>query len=310
MGTSRLATLFALFLAVGCGGSSSDQRTFYFVDIPENPELVELEQRVAALRAELAGTTPSSAERPRLLVALASELEMLIYARAQSRTAEPDYSEVVALYDDLLSNHAGSSRTALALVESGALLLEAGRLDEGVARLERVEREFPEAVVRPTACMHLGDVAFAQGRLAAAEPLLECGADSTDSGIASDSNYMLGWVYLNGQRYNDAVDAFQRVASGSGDDDMIAAAERDTLLVFGQMSDGVERALETFGERPELLSILLAYYADLAHPEFERLANFLLSTYPEDVDAPDWCALWAANNAQTSGSGEGHESCR
>ncbi len=295
----------ALTFSAACGGSSNNAAPVYFVEIPANPELVVLEQRVEGLRTQLAATQPADPGRTGLIVELAEDLELLIFGRSQPATGSegpvhtdvlPDYSEVIDLYLQLVAENPMAEQAPNALLQAGLLLAEAGREDSGHV-FQRIIYEYPTSPEVFEACLHLGEQAFHQQAFSTATEHMSCARDSYDRPVANYANYVMGWIHYNLNEYQAALDAFELVRSGSPARDMLETTERDMLLAMAQLDDGVTIATETFGDRPAHLSMLLSLYTDTGQvAEFDQLLEFLLETYPGSPELEGWCAQVRAVN--------------
>lgn len=304
----RIIAAISVFALLACGGSSGSRSDapMVFVDIPDNPELVRLEQEVAEGRARLAAMDVADARRPGLIMALAEQEELLIYGRADAdETAQsdrrarqtfadegptgPDYSPVIALYQELVDHHPGSEHVPKALYELGELLAEAGRTDESQAAWWHLSDEFPYSDFAARGCCQLGDQAFVDQRLDEAERAYSCAVDGADPESALYGRYMLAWVALNLRDYDAAIEGFDTVrATGTGE--WAEAADRDVLMALAQADGGIEMAIDRFADRPEHLGLLLSFLAGVLDPDFPALASYLLTTHAERAEAAQWCS--------------------
>lgn len=311
--TTKLIVLLALATTfTACGGASNNPPPVYFVEIPANPELVMLEQRVEGLRAQLAATQPSEPGRAGLIVELAEQLELLIYGRSQPESNNqgpvhtavlPDYTEVIDLYLQLVAEEPTAVQAPYALLQAGQLVEEAGGEEAGPI-FGRIVYEYPESEQVPEACLHLGSNAFIAQAFTSAVEYMNCAKEANDPGIANYANYVLGWIHYNLADFQAALDAFELVRQDSPSSDMLEATERDMLLVMAPMEDGVTIATETFGSRPEHLSLLLSIFSGTGQvDEFDQLLDYLLETHPESSEVEAWCAEAADVNRQVGREG-------
>ena len=319
MAMNRILVTTLLLISLGwvaCGGPSPPPLPM-FVEMPESIEVALLEQRVAALRADLRALALDDPRRPQTIVDLARDQELLIYARTQTGATssplvdapEPDYAPVIALYLQVLTEHPGAADSVkAALLEGGQLALEVGRTAEGEALLNRAIDEYPGTDESHTACLVLGDRSFTDSRLVDAKNYLSCAAESDNLATRDNARYMLGWIALNLQQFEEAYELFDGLATSSSSAELAAAAERDLLIVLAYLEGGAARAITRSGDRPELLATLLSLYLDLAHPEFPSLADHLLTTYPDHADVESWCAL-ASSYAELIGRPLDYEAC-
>ena len=260
---------------------------------------------------------PDDPSRPQTIINLAREQELLIFARAQAEASvsplvearSPDYTPVIALYEQVLSEHPEShSHVRTALLEGGHLLFEADQSEEGKLLFNRLIAEYPDTSESQAACLILGEHHLVLGELLEARTYLSCAAESGDRTFGEPARYMLGWIAVNLGEYEEAFAVFDQLRTTSPSEDLAAAADRDLLIVLAYLDDGANRAITVFGDRPDHLSDLLSLYNDMAHPDFMTLAEHLLSTYPTHALTESWCAE-SANFAERLGQTFDHNAC-
>lgn len=126
----------------------------------------------------------------------------------------------------------------------GAGLQQAGRPADARAVWQRLLRAYPQSAFVPDVQLGLGEAAFNDGDLAAAEALYQEAARATEARVRDYARYKLAWTHLNLGRADDALAGFLAVAT-SASDPLRREARKDLVRAYAE-AGRADRALAFF----------------------------------------------------------------
>ena len=176
-----------------------------------------------------------------------------------------DYSEVEAIYDDMLGRP-GSPQRRWALVGKGWLLLRQNRSEEAEQQTRDALLLYPHSALLQA---NLGIALEQEKRIDAAIEALQAGARERWS--TAENQRLLGDVLLHAHRYAEALGAFRRADEMQHDDVNILHDWGEALIDNGQYAAAIvklERAVELRPDHApsyELWGRALEYEGDLSH---------------------------------------------
>ena len=159
---------------------------------------------------------------------------------------ECDYSEVEAIYDDVLGRP-GALQHQWALAGKGWLLLRQNRSEEAEQQSRDALLLYPHSAVLRA---NLGIALEQEKRIDAA--IKELRASAREKWSTAENQRLLGDVLLHAHRYGEALSAFHRADEMHGDDVNILHDWGEALVDNGQYEAAIVKLVHAVELRPDL----------------------------------------------------------
>ncbi len=208
----------------------------------------------------------------------------------------PAYGDAIVAYEQLL-DAAPADDWLLAALGHG--LMSAGRRADGLGHLRALLERFPDSPYAQRARLAVAEHAFAADRPAEALPHFEALTAASDPLLARYAQFQLGYVYGALDRFDDAVDAFQRLLEA------VRQASEAARHFRPQAFDGLTLAYTHLpGGRRQATS----YFRGLGGAKLaRRQARLLAMAYAAKGDPAEAAAAWrmALDDVKTPIEGPG-----
>ncbi len=270
--------------------------------------------------AELAGKIADPTVSQQLKLRL-GDLEMLLAERKQvdgsdikeGLSPQQTWQEAVDTYEDLLATYPGEGSQAEILYQLARAYDLQGQPQKSTAVLKRLIAIQPDSLHAPEAWFRQGEALYSAGNYAAAAEAYQKGMDRDPySSFYSMSAYMMGWAFFKMEMYPEALDAFDKMLTGSfatlpdaayqfngqppkidmlpiGQQKLVRDALRVMALLFSYQGDGVAIANYYFRKQEPAHSYLI--YDELAqqhlnNDRYQDAAQVYLDFAVEHVSHP------------------------
>ena len=233
-------------------------------------------------------------------------------AKDHAKKADAALKNAVKVYKNLADNPKFKNypRMDLALF-SFAYTLQSGKyMKEARQIYHRLLTEYPQSKYVPDAYLAFADYYFAENQLANAEAFYKKVLLFPKSNVYSYSNYMLGWVYLNLTKHEDAGKQFLTVirdTDGQKKQETInRAAKKDFVRAFSEFGQ-VQKAWQTFKKIDDkyaftMYELLADFYVEQGKSDKAIYAfRELIKEEPKNKNV----CLWQYNIAQAMLSAPG-----
>jgi tetratricopeptide (TPR) repeat protein len=121
-------------------------------------------------------------------------------------------AEAIKLYTSLLRQHPDSARNAEVLYQLARAYETTGQVDQALATLDRLTREFPDHAAPDEVAFRRGEILFSAKRYAEAEKAYAAAIDvGQKGGFYSQALYKHGWSVFKQGRDEDSLPSFVRV---------------------------------------------------------------------------------------------------
>ncbi|HVK72416.1 MAG TPA: tetratricopeptide repeat protein [Kofleriaceae bacterium] len=198
-------------------------------------------------------------------------------AKDNLKKAEAALKNAVKVYKNLADNDKFKNypRMDLALF-SFAYTLQSGKyMKEARQIYHRLLTEYPQSKYVPDAYLAFADYYFAENQLANAEAFYKKVLLFPKSNVYSYSNYMLGWVYLNLNKHEDAGKQFLTVIRDTDgqkkQETLNRASKKDFVRAFSEFGQ-VQKAWQTFKKIDDKYAFTM----------YEQLADFYVEQGKSD----------------------------
>lgn len=172
-------------------------------------------------------------------------------AKDHEKQAKASLTNAVATYKKLTENDKFKNyqRMDQALFAFAYSLQQGKYMKDARQVYHRLLQDYPQSKYVPEAYLAFADYYFGANELANAEAFYQKVLQFPKSGVYNYANYMLGWVYLNLARHEDAGKQFlQVIRDTSGNkkaETLNKAAKKDFVRAFADFGQ-VQRAWQTF----------------------------------------------------------------
>jgi tetratricopeptide (TPR) repeat protein len=246
--------------------------------------------------------TAKGAETQRLIAATtdpAARAKLQQEATSASNQTKTYLLKAVKVFKGLTDNDAFRNypKLDMALFQYGFTLQQGKYMKEARAVYDKLLKNFPNSQYVPTAHLVFGEYYFDAGQLADAEARYKMVLKFPKSNLYWYAFYKLGWVHMNAQRYQEALESFFQVVAASRNDakkkSLHDAARGDFVIAYAQVGK-LDKAYEVFAriDKAAAGDLVLAL-ADAARDRGEAekaLASYkqLLAKEPTDGRACQW----------------------
>ena len=197
-------------------------------------------------------------------------------AKDHEKQAKTALTNAVAVYKRLTENDKFKNypRMDQALFAFAYSLQQGKYMKDARQIYHRLLQDYPQSKYVPEAYLAFADYYFGANELANAEAFYQKVLQFPKSGVYNYANYMLGWVYLNLARHEDAGKQFLQVVrdteGNKKQDTLNRAAKKDFVRAFADFGQ-VQRAWQTFQKIDQ--SYALTMYTILADLYLEQGKN-------------------------------------
>ena len=207
---------------------------------------------------DLASSDPAlRAEAMRRLADLQLETSEAEQLQSNVQSLGEHLGGTVDMYEQLLKAYPNYAKNDLVLYQLARAYEAEGKLEEALATLDRLIKEYPQTPHYAEAEFRRGETLFVEKRYGEAEEAYQKVLDrGPDTGFYEQSLYKHGWSLFKQQRYVDSLPSFFLLLDGKFGTDNDAQGDRDPAVVYAAMSRAEQELVEdTF----RVLSISFSY---------------------------------------------------